>query len=88
MAVAKDVSGEDAFMRRAQLSQQRTAQSTDHPIAFPVSVQQKHRPVQENRVAFVPTAQSPLSQGKSFQPTILSFNRHDCFYHSFTNQSE
>ncbi|KAF9393399.1 hypothetical protein CPC16_002093 [Podila verticillata] len=62
MAVAEDVSGEDAFMRRARLSQQRTAQSTDHPIAFPVSVQQKHRPVQENRVAFVPTAQSPLSQ--------------------------
>ncbi|KFH72751.1 hypothetical protein MVEG_03040 [Podila verticillata NRRL 6337] len=72
MAVAEDVSGEDAFMRRARLSQQRTAQSTDHPIAFPVSVQQKHRPVQENRVAFVPTAQSPLSQGNHTSVILLT----------------
>lgn len=67
MAITKDVSGEDAFMRRAQLSQQRATQSTGHPIVFPASVQH-HRPLQqENRVAFVPTSQWSLSKGRCFQ---------------------
>ncbi|KAF9337437.1 hypothetical protein BG006_004671 [Podila minutissima] len=60
-AIAKDISGEDAFMRRAQLSQQRATQSTGHPVAFPAHAQQHHRPLQqENRVTFVPT-RSPTS---------------------------
>lgn len=66
-AIAKDISGEDAFMRRAQLSQQRATQSTGHPVAFPAHVQQHHRPLQqENRVTFVPTSQSSLSKGNCF----------------------
>ncbi|KAG0340730.1 hypothetical protein BG000_011202 [Podila horticola] len=70
--MTKDVSGEDAFMRRAQLSQQRATQSTGHPIAFPASVQH-HRPLQqENRVAFVPTSQSSLSKGNPTSVILLT----------------
>lgn len=83
-AIAKDVSGEDAFMRRARLSQQRATQSTGHPITFQASVQQK----QENRVAFLPTTQSPLSQGKSSKQTMLLFHRHGGLFHLLTNQSD
>ncbi|KAG0356529.1 hypothetical protein BG005_004527 [Podila minutissima] len=72
-AIAKDISGEDAFMRRAQLSQQRATQSTGHPVAFPAHVQQHHRPLQqENRVTFVPTSQSSLSKGSPTSVILLT----------------
>ncbi|KAG0089443.1 hypothetical protein BGZ92_004774 [Podila epicladia] len=72
-AIAKDISGEDAFMRRAQLSQQRATQSTGHPVSFLAHAQQKHRPMQqENRVGFVPTSQSSLSKGSPTSVILLT----------------
>ncbi|KAG0255824.1 hypothetical protein BG011_004917 [Mortierella polycephala] len=71
--VMHDVSGEDAFLRRAQLSQQRPT-ATSIPPPLPPPQQRATQPAQQyNRTPFVPKTQPTTNKGTP-SPVILLTN--------------